>query len=677
MCGLAGAISFDPRRRLPPEVRRRVSRRLDADLAHRGPDGDGSLFLEQPDPPLAALLVHRRLAVLDPRPRSDQPFTSPDGRVAVVFNGEVFNFRQLRDELSPRDWRTEGDTEVLLAAYEAWGDRCCDRLEGMFAFAVVDVRDAAKPTVLLARDAAGEKPLFVAVAGHREEDDDADPLSPGASVPAFAFASELRPLRRAAALLRDEAGWDVDLSVDAAALQEYLAWGYVPGEATIHRGVTRVPPGHCVTLSPGRVARRRFFDAAGRFELAGPDRWRSAIGLTRQVVGTAVERRLVSDVPVGCLLSGGIDSSIVAREMARRVGRVETFAVGFDDDPRYDESRHARRVADFLGTRHHELRVSADSIDLAGDLPRLAASFGEPFGDSSAVPTRLVCEFARRHVTVALGGDGGDESFGGYDRYRALAMTQRLSTSGLAGPASSVGRLLRRRAGHPKGRLARLARLLATADRPAAERYGGYVGLMTPEEVRWLLPAGAVASRPPAGRVAGRWFGPHLHAGGGGGGLASAAAALDRATYLPGDLLVKLDRCSMRHGLEVRAPFVDRDVLRLAGTLGDAGLIVRGGRGRGKALLRDAFGHALPPEVFARRKMGFAVPIAEWLRGPRLGPMASDLLLAPDGFCAARLDPTAVRLLHDRHRAGAADHGAKLYALLMLELWWRDARGDL
>ena len=670
MCGLAGAISFDPRRRLPPEVRRRVSHRLDADLAHRGPDGDGSLFLEQPDPPLAALLVHRRLAVLDPRPRSDQPFASPDGRLAVVFNGEVFNFRQLRDELSPRDWRTQGDTEVLLTAYEAWGDRCCDRLEGMFAFAIIDLRDAGRPSVLLARDAAGEKPLFVAVAGHREEDDDGDPLAPGASVPAFAFASELRPLRRAAALLRDEAGWDVDLSVDATALQEYLAWGYVPGEQTIHRGVARVPPGHCVTLSPGRAARRRFFDAAGRFELAGPDRWRSAVGLTRQVVGQAVERRLVSDVPVGCLLSGGVDSSVVAREMARRVGKVETFAVGFDDDPRYDESKHARRVADFLGTAHRELRVSADSIDLAGDLPRLAEAFGEPFGDSSAVPTRLVCEFARRHVTVALGGDGGDEAFGGYDRYRALAITERLSTNGLARPAAALGRLLRRRAGHPKGRLARLARLLATADRPAAERYGGYVRGMTPEEVRWLVPTG-VAARPPADRVAGRWFGPHLR---GPHDLAAAAAALDRATYLPGDLLVKLDRCSMRHALEVRAPFVDRDVLRLAGTLGDAGLIARG---RGKALLRDAFGHALPPGVFARRKMGFAVPIASWLRGTKLGPMLADLLFDARGFCAAWLDPTALRILHDRHRSGAADHGAKLYALLMLELWWRDARGDL
>jgi asparagine synthase (glutamine-hydrolysing) len=656
MCGFAGALSFDPSLDPPGSLLADLAEGFDRDLAHRGPDGSGRLTFDRTQHDVAGVLVHRRLAVLDPLPRSDQPMQTRDGRLALVFNGEIFNYRQLRDQFAGRHWTTRGDTEALLAAVEEHGPACCEHLDGMYALAALDRRDLQGPTLLLARDPAGQKPLFVATV--------ADPDRGG--VGAVLFASELRPLRRAAAKLKGI--WPIDLRVDSGALRDYLTWGYVPGTATIHRGIHRLAPGHVASLSSQGISRRRHFDPAGRYAFEGPDRWRSAVGMTRELVGQAVAKRLVSDVPIGCLLSGGIDSSIVALHMADRVERVATFAIGFDDDKRFDESAAARRVATFLGTEHHELRLSLDAIDLEADLSKLVMAFGEPFADSSAIPTRIVSEFARRHVKVALGGDGGDEIFGGYDRYRALRLGSRLAGVGrlLARPARGLSGLW---AGHPRGRLARGLRFAASLDQPAASRYAQYVRLMSPGSVLWLTHGPSARGWRAEGRVAGDWFEAHRL----GRGLVATAASIDRATYLPGDLLVKLDRCSMLHALEVRSPFLDRGLLYLAGSLDDGELVAAG---KGKRLLRAAFAHALPDEVFSRPKAGFGVPLATWFRG-RLGDLYRDTVLARDSFVRTRLSPSAATTILDQHLTGRRDHAAKLYALLMLELWWRDAAADV
>ena len=672
MCGFAGVISFSRQCRIDPARAPWLARGMDADLAHRGPDGSGTFQLaleaSAPDPSPAspqALLVHRRLAVIDPVPRSDQPFVAAGGRLVAVFNGEIFNYRALRDELSPRPWRTEGDTEVLLAAYEAWGERCAQRLEGMFAFAILDLREAGAPRLLLARDPAGEKPLFVAVRSTPESGSNHREGAPQAagSVEAVAFGSELAPLRRVP--------W-IDLSLNRPALLDYLAWGYVPGAKTIHSGIRKLLPGHVQAVGPSGDVRRRYFDSGGRHHLAGDRRWASAVNVTRELVASAVEKRLVSDVPIGCLLSGGIDSSVVALHMARALGRegrrLDTFSIGFDD-ARYDETAYAREVADHLGARHHAFHVRPEVAEV---LPKLAHVFGEPFADSSAIPTQYLAQQTRRHVTVALGGDGGDELFGGYDRYVALGLAERarsvpLPLRRLA--AMAAGRLPE---SHPKSTRARLRRLGTSLNASAGERYAGYMRLFNHSMVVRLLPPGTVARDDP-GRIADRWFDAYLD----GRDVVAAATAVDRVTYLPGDLLVKADRCSMLHALEVRSPFMDIELLRFASTLGQAGLLESDGvRTARKRLLRDAFAALLPASVFNRPKMGFAVPVGKWFRGP-LRDMLQGTLLASDSMIAEYFVVSTVQELLDAHLRGRADHGQRLYALLMLELWWRDVRASM
>ena len=569
MCGFAGFVSAGA---APANVER-LSHDLSADLCHRGPDGQG-VWREAGDG-WRGLLVHRRLAVIDPSPRSDQPMSIAGGRLTVAFNGEIYNYRELRDELPPREWRTGGDTEVLLAAYERWGPAFAGRLRGMFAFALIDRRNGGRPRVILGRDLMGQKPLYAADL-------------PGGGV---AFASELRPLRRILGSL------EVDCNVDEHAISHYLAYGYVPVEKSVYRGIRSIRP-DTVEFAKAATEVEDFPEHGQNPRL--PSRLVGDLKeQTKRSVTQAVERRLVSDVPVGCLLSGGIDSSIVALCMKKAAGDVRTFAVGFDGDARYDESPHAEAVARHLGTRHETFRVSVDSVDFAEDLPKLARVFGEPFGDSSAVPTHLLSREVARRVKVALGGDGGDELFGGYDRYRALAVTQRLRLLGKVKPLAGLlpGR-------HPKSVGTRLRRLFASADLPAAERYAAYLRIFSTEQAAELWPDGP---RVPVYELAGD-------------DLIAAAAALDRATYLPGDLLTKVDRCSMLHGLEVRSPFMDRDLVQFATTLRGRDL-VRGGRG--KALLRAAFAGDLPPEVFRRRKMGFAAPVGDWLRRE---PLAVDVV---------------------------------------------------
>jgi asparagine synthase (glutamine-hydrolysing) len=620
MCGLTGVVAFD--RSLAAD--RATLAKMSAAIAHRGPDGEGTWFSDAASASAAHVaLAHRRLAVLDPDPRSNQPFT--DGRRWLVYNGELYNFRELKTKLSPRNWKTSGDTEVVLAAYEAWGEKCVDQFNGMFALAIWD---STRNELFLARDRMGQKPLYLASL-----------LDERGKPRAIAFASEIPALL--------QLPW-VNRTIDRTALADYLRWGYVPTPRTIYQGITQLIPSQTVVVSESALHDcGHFYSGCAKFDQG------QIVQKTWQLVRQAVQRQLVSDVPLGCFLSGGIDSSIIASAAVAagpKDRRLLTFSIGFDD-PRYDETQYAAAVAKHLGTEHRSFTVRPDA---AADLPKIALAFGQPMADSSALPTYYLSRETRHHVTVALSGDGGDELFGGYDRYRAMRLLQRTGTW----PWLLIGPLMRTLPGtHPKSAAARLKRLAAAgADKPATA-YAAMMRLMDE-----ALLADLLATPPePSEDCFELYFEGDKNRG-----AAEAAMSLDRATYLPDDLLTKVDRCSMQFALEVRSPFMDPDLVLFASRL-NADQLLRGG---GKRPLRQAFAADLPAWVFKRRKMGFAVPIGDWLRDS-LRPMLHDLLNAADSFAAANFRPATIARLIAEHQDRRANHSQRLYALLMLELWWK------
>ena len=594
-----------------------------ASLVHRGPD-EGST-----DGFGACVLGHQRLRVLDLE-QGWQPVENEDGTVVAVFNGELYNFPELRARLGARghDVRGTGDTPVLPHLYEEDGTDFVRALEGMFAIALWD---APRERLVLARDRIGKKPL------HWTRTADGT----------LAFASELQALLRLDGVARE---------LDHEAVDAYLALGYVPGARTLVRGVQRLLPGHVLVAEDGGVRIERYWQLEAR---AGAERsdeeWLERV---RATVEAAVRRRLAADVPLGVLLSGGIDSSVVAAVTAAATdGPVRTFTVGFPDE-RYDERRYARAVAERLGTVHEEVVIDFDPTE---DVQRLVASLGEPLGDEAALPTFLVCEQARRHVTVALSGDGGDEAFAGYERYAAHRLAGRVGP--LRPVAAAAGLALRtlpaaRR--EPRSQAFRAARFLEAAAAPARERYGRLMEVYAPALREEVL--GTRTRRVPAGELLGS---PRAA------GLAGLQL-LDVETYLADDLLVKADLASMAHSLELRSPLLDRTVLELGLALPER--LKQRGR-MGKVALRRAFSASLPPEVAARGKTGFGVPIGRWFRGDLRG-LAHDALLDTTARDRGLFRPAGVERLLAEHSAGT-DHAHRLWCLLVLELWLRanvDAR---
>ncbi|MGE5273401.1 MAG: asparagine synthase (glutamine-hydrolyzing) [Verrucomicrobiota bacterium] len=606
MCGICGLLA--PAGRPDPAL---VERMNDA-LVHRGPD-EGSV-----DAFGRCVLGHRRLRVIDLATGS-QPVGNEAGDVTAVFNGELYNFRELRAELAAHDVRGSGDTPVIPHLYEESGPGFVSRLEGMFAIALWD---SGRERLVLARDRVGKKPLL-----WRQLPDGT-----------LAFASELKALLRLP---------DARREVDPEALDAYLALQYVPS-GTALRGVEKLPPGHVLVAEGGSVRIERYWSLSPQEEEpVGEAEWLERV---RETVGRAVRRRLVADVPLGALLSGGIDSSIVVAEMARAGGRVRTFTVGFGDE-RYDERSHARAVAERYGTEHEEVVVEPDVTEL---LPRLAQAFDEPLGDEAALPEFVVSELARQRVTVALAGDGGDEAFAGYERYAAVGLAERIAVPGVG----SAARLLRwagRR--EPRSRANRAGRLLELGALPAPARYGRLMEVF-PAGLREELWEPAFVARPAPAR---ELLGPAED------GI-SGLQRLDVRTYLPGDLLLKADIASMAHSLELRSPLLDHAVLELGVSLPAS--LKLGGR-RGKVALRRAYADALPAEVARRGKTGFGVPIARWFRG-ELRPLARDLLLDETARARGQLRPRVVARLLDDHASGRADHAHRLWCLLMLELWQRE-----
>lgn len=632
MCGFAGAVVWDEQYRLSREMLEHLSLRI----AHRGPDGQGvhlgdRQLLSAGHPQVG--LVHRRLAILDLDPRANQPFGDGQGRW-VVFNGEIYNYRELRAELSKLvpdyAWRTTGDTEVLLAAYVQWGGECVRRLEGMFAFAIWDEPNRS---LLLARDRMGQKPLYVA-------------RPHGGKAGAVGFASEIGALRAIPWVSRE---------IDQAALVEYLAWGHTSSARSIYLGTDQLSPGSIRIGSEGKVSSDvPYWPESG--EAPKPD---APVTQTREWVMRAVKSQLVSDVPVGCFLSGGIDSSVIAAAMKSALPapqRPLTFSIGFDD-PRYDEREYAAKVAEYLGTEHRSFVVRPDA---AADLPKIAEAFGEPFGDSSALPTYYLARETRRYVKVALSGDGGDELFGGYDRYRAMALGQRLRAGLTPLSFKALGPVLRHLpGGHPKSNWERARRFAVSLGLPPPRRYSAYRRLFDDSLLRRLFHPQIPQSVLDVDRVVASF---------GSGDPVRAAMNSDRLFYLPDDLLTKVDRCSMQFALEVRSPFMDHRLVRFAEGL-NRNQLLGGGT---KRMLREAFAADLPSWVFSRRKMGFAVPIGQWLK-VELREMLHDCLFAADSFASIHFARGVIERLVKEHQEGRFDHSQRLYALLMLELWWRSS----
>jgi asparagine synthase (glutamine-hydrolysing) len=622
MCGICGYVS----RGGPAEDS--TLRAMTATLAHRGPDGEG-VHLDGP-----VGLGHRRLSIIDLSEAASEPMTNEDGSLWLVFNGEIYNFRKLRRSLEGRHrFRSQGDGEVILHLYEEKGEAAVGELDGMFAFALWDAR---RRLLLLARDRAGKKPLY---------------YHDGPGV--FAFASEAKALLAHPSVPHER---------DASALPLFLTYGYVPTPGTLYRGIRALPPAHTLAVTeagtgaPERYWRARF--ASGGHGMSDAEAEERFVSLLQ----AAVERRLVADVPLGAFLSGGLDSSSVVALMARAAGsRVKTFTIGFAGGAEYDERAHARVVAERFATEHTEFVVEPKALDL---VDRLVYHHDGPFGDSSAVPTYLLSELTRTRVTVALNGDGGDEVFAGYLRLYGGALSEsvpRAAFSALSGLLSLLPEPRDRK--HPL----RFAKRFAEAGRlPLIERYLRWNAYFTDDLEALLRPELAAGLDRAALLVSFR----SAYAAGAGSTLARLLQ-LNFETYLLDDLLVKMDRMSMAHGLEARSPFLDTAVVEFGAALPDR---LRMRFGKGKLLLRRAMRGILPASILKRGKMGFGAPLGAWFRSDLEG-FVRERLLDPGSPLYEYLRREAVEAVIERHGAARADLSARIWALLTLESWLRQEKG--
>jgi asparagine synthase (glutamine-hydrolysing) len=613
MCGIAGIFHPD------------VPKPVDPALAHRGPDGSGVWTAP------GVGLGHRRLSIIDLEGGA-QPMHSEGGRLALTFNGEIYNFRKVRAELEAKGhaFRTDSDTEVILAAWAAWGPDCLARLNGMFAFALYD---AAAESLFLARDRLGVKPLYLA------------PLADGALV----FASELKGLL-AHPLLRRE--------VSPQAVEDYLTLGYVPDDACIVESVTKLPAGHFLLVRRGRgvPAPVRWWDV----DFSNPSAASAAV-LEEELVERlreAVRSRMVADVPLGAFLSGGVDSSAVVAMMAETSrSAVETCSIGFTDS-KHDESAWAKIVADRFATSHRTRIVDAADFSL---IDTLAATFDEPFADASALATYRVSELAREKVKVALSGDGADEAFAGYRRYRLFSAEEKVRGL-LPGGARSLIRSLG--AVYPKldwaPQVFRAKTTLQALGQPSGEAYALAVGV-TPPLARSRLYTPELRRALQGHRGERRYV--EAMAGAPAGDALSRAQYADMKIWLPGDILTKVDRTSMAVSLEAREPLLDHRLVEFAAQV-PARLRLKGRSG--KYLMKKALGRYLPDEILHRRKMGFVTPISAWLRGPLAGEAAA-IARSPALGALGWFDEREIARLAADHRSGRADHGRLLWQLLMLE----------
>jgi asparagine synthase (glutamine-hydrolysing) len=642
MCGIAGFLGH-PNSGAPADV---VKAMTDA-IAHRGPDADGAWC----DPEAQVALGHRRLSIIDLSPLGAQPMHASSGRYVIAFNGEAYNYAPIRAELDRNGYpfRGHSDTEVLLAAFDRWGiEASVPRFAGMFAMAIWDRQQRA---LWLVRDRLGEKPLFYGQVGN-----------------SWLFGSELKSLRAFS-------GWQA--TVDVSSVAQFLRHGYIQAPASIYAGINKVRPGTMVEIRLGAPPREVVYwsaEAAARAGLADPISGSSeeiATGLDN-VLRPVVRDEMVADVPLGAFLSGGIDSSLIVALMQAQASRsVRTFTIGFDD-PRFNEAGFAKEVAAHLGTDHTELMVRGDdALEFVTRLPEL---YDEPMADSSQLPTLLVSRMTRQHVTVALSGDGGDELFGGYPWHRATSESaDRFSRNAPAAVRSMVGSLLRRIPDPPPDLIARMITDggRAIGDRPAnaLTRLGARLSSSGAQDsytsvlAQSVTPADLIRAelrpRAGAGKLHGPWLGDaHLY---------ESRMLFDSISYMPDDILVKVDRAAMAFSLETRAPLLDHRVFEFAWRVPYADKLVDG---VGKQPLRTLLFRYVPRALVERPKRGFAVPLAAWLRGP-LRPWAEELLSPNSVAAGGILDVARVRRMWSQHVSGLANHGDRLFAVLALQAFLR------
>ncbi|MBT3067033.1 XrtA/PEP-CTERM system amidotransferase [Rhodoferax sp. U11-2br] len=628
MCGIAGLFDTRGKREFAPKLMERINNVQ----AHRGPDELG-LHLE---PGLA--FGHRRLSVID-LSTGQQPLFNEDHSVAIVFNGEIYNYQALTTELKALGhvFRTRSDTEVIIHAWEAWGEDCVQRLRGMFAFAVWDRN---QQTLFLARDRLGVKPMFYALLGDGS----------------FIFGSELKVITAHPAFVR---------SIDPLAVEEYFALGYVADPRCIYTGAHKLAPAHTLTLRHGQglPEPKSYWDVS--FSLDNRISGEDATHELRARLDESVQLRLMAEVPLGAFLSGGVDSSAVVATMASVSStQVRTCAIGFDD-PKFNESDFAQQVAERYHTDHHLEIVKSDDFDLIDTLARL---YDEPFADSSAIPTYRVCQLARKHVTVALSGDGGDESFGGYRRYRLHAAEERarnLVPLGLRQPLfGALGHMFPKLDWAP--RMFRAKTTLQALALDSTQAYLHSVSVLRSDERETLYSSGF--KRTLAGYRAQEVFKHHAAKANTTDPLA-LVQYLDYKTWLVGDINTKVDRASMAHSLEVREPLMDHELIEWLATL-PSELKIKGQEG--KWLLKKAFEPSLPNDVLYRPKMGFSVPLAKWLRGP-LRERLQQAVLGPQLEATGYFNQETLQTMVRQHLSGQRDHSAPLWTLLMFDAFLRQA----
>jgi asparagine synthase (glutamine-hydrolysing) len=632
MCGITGAVWRDSRQAISHE---RLQRMTDS-LRHRGPDDSQTWWsAEHRDAygnPVGVGLGFRRLSIID-LAGARQPLCGEDGTVRMVFNGEIYNYRVLRQRLQGRGHRfaTDGDGESILHLYEDLGTDCFAHLNGMFAIAIWD---ANRHRLILARDRIGQKPLYYSVHDSR-----------------LVFGSELKALAEVEGVCGE---------IDPAAIDEFLTYQYIPPPGTIWKGVRQLPPGHFASFENGRVSVEKYWNFDPTVER--PCDRHEAMEQLRELLTDSVRLRLQSDVPLGSFLSGGIDSSLItALAQQQTPDPVRTFSIGFPVAD-FDETAYAAQVAAHLGTQHQRFEVMPSGVEI---IDKLVWHYDQPFADSSAVPTWYLSELTRREVTVALSGDGGDELFAGYDRYRALWLSERIKGWFPLHRVPGIGYVQRLPdSNRQRSIIRRGKRFLEAFGESAPRRYLNWLQIF-PESMRAeLYNDDFVRTLPdsdPFDFLQSAWDRSQ------GRDVVTRASLTDILTYLPFDLCTKVDVASMAHGLEVRQPMLDYRVVEFAASL-PVRLKFRGGRG--KLLLQDTFGSLIPQSIFTRPKMGFGIPIGTWFRN-ELVPLVHDTILSPEARINAYFRPAAVAEVFRSHQAGEQNHGYRLWNLLILEKWLR------
>lgn len=620
MCGICGILDFSGK-----PVQKDKILAMCAELKHRGPDGEG-IYLNADG---TAGLGHRRLSIIDLSSSAGQPMSNEDQSVWLVFNGEIYNFNELRPDLEAKGhrFRSHSDTETLIHLYEEYGERCVDYLRGMFAFAIWDEK---KKIIFAARDRAGKKPFLYYAEGGR-----------------FVFASEFASLLNSGIVPKD---------IEPAALNYYFSLGYIPAPMTVFKKVHKLPPAHILIAKKSGVSIKRYWslDYSKKIEISERDAASEALRLLRE----AVKIRLYSDVPLGAFLSGGIDSSCVVAIMSEFT-KVKTFSIGFEEKD-YSELGFAKEISLKFNTEHHEFIVRPKALEV---LELLVERYGEPYADSSCIPTYYVSRETKAFVTVALNGDGGDESFAGYERYQAMSAAEEIDKFGFKGAVRMLAKILPDSV-NSKSFSRRARRFLMNAGLPAAERYLRWVGISGDLSMEDIYSTDFIKSsdmQAPLNLL--RPFFSKKN----GTDLLDRLLKADVDTYLPNDLLVKVDIASMASSLEGRSPFLDHKLMEFAAGL-PVSYKIRGSTK--KYIIKKAFSGILPEEILNRKKMGFGVPVGRWFRG-ELRDFLRETLLSSKSLGRGYFKPDKLRRIVEDHINAKKDYSNQLWAFLVLEFWHR------